>query len=260
MINKQEKGFAIVLSLVLLMAMTLMGGALIVISAGDHKSNNISDEYQQTFYVAETALYEGEKYIMNQYKGPYDKKGSRDSTKSGLPINNTVKFEPKVADDIYECFHSFADIKKDNFYTLKWNEPGKLADDLTAGEAGYKDISQSLSYYDFIAPSKSKIIIEKPITDNTDLKKETSDKLIERELKRLKKFRYHYFITRVGSAPFKGYGTSIKKGATDSGNDGVAYRVYGCGEYDPNKNELGIWQRDMGKIIVPLESTLILPK
>ena len=57
MINKQEKGFAIVLSLVLLMAMTLMGGALIVISAGDHKSNNISDEYQQTFYVAETALY-----------------------------------------------------------------------------------------------------------------------------------------------------------------------------------------------------------
>ena len=41
MINKQEKGFAIVLSLVLLMAMTLMGGALIVISAGDHKSNNI---------------------------------------------------------------------------------------------------------------------------------------------------------------------------------------------------------------------------
>ena len=59
MINKQEKGFAIVLSLVLLMAMTLMGGALIVISAGDHKSNNISDEYQQTFYVAETALYEG---------------------------------------------------------------------------------------------------------------------------------------------------------------------------------------------------------
>ena len=69
--KKNEKGFALVLSLVLLMAMTLMGGALIVISASDHRSNNISDEYQQTFYVAETALYEGEKYLLNQYLGPY---------------------------------------------------------------------------------------------------------------------------------------------------------------------------------------------
>ena len=68
--NKKEKGFALVLSLVLLMAMSLMGGALIVISASDHQSNNLSDEYQQTFYVAETALLEGEKYIINQFLGP----------------------------------------------------------------------------------------------------------------------------------------------------------------------------------------------
>jgi len=33
----------------------LMGGALIVISSGDHQSNNTSDQYQQTFYVAEHA-------------------------------------------------------------------------------------------------------------------------------------------------------------------------------------------------------------
>ena len=64
--NKNEQGFALVLSLVLLLAMSLMGGALIVISAGDHQSNNTSDEYQQTFYVAETALLEGEKYLLNQ--------------------------------------------------------------------------------------------------------------------------------------------------------------------------------------------------
>ena len=66
--KKNEKGFALVLSLVLLMAMSLMGGALIVISASDHQSNNISDEYQQTFYVAETALIEGEKYLLNNLK------------------------------------------------------------------------------------------------------------------------------------------------------------------------------------------------
>ena len=78
--NKKEKGFALVLSLVLLMAMSLMGGALIVISASDHQSNNISDEYQQTFYVAETALFEGEKYVINQFLGPYKSDGSRDTT------------------------------------------------------------------------------------------------------------------------------------------------------------------------------------
>ena len=79
--NNNEEGFALVLSLVLLMAMSLMGGALIVISASDHQSNNISDEYQQTFYVAETALFEGEKYVINQFLGPYKSDGSRDTTK-----------------------------------------------------------------------------------------------------------------------------------------------------------------------------------
>ena len=66
MIKKNEEGFALVLSLVLMLAMSLMGGALIVMSASDHQSNNKSDEYQQTFYVAETALLEGENtYLIN---------------------------------------------------------------------------------------------------------------------------------------------------------------------------------------------------
>ena len=69
--KKNEQGFALVLSLVLMLAMSLMGGALIVISAGDHRSNNKSDEYQQTFYVAETALIEGEKYVLNKFLGRF---------------------------------------------------------------------------------------------------------------------------------------------------------------------------------------------
>ena len=67
MIKKNEKGFALVLSLVLLLVMSLMGGALIVVSSGDHQSNNSSDQYQQTFYVAETGLFEAEKNIVNQF-------------------------------------------------------------------------------------------------------------------------------------------------------------------------------------------------
>ena len=49
--RKNEKGFALVLSLVLLMAMSLMGGALIVISASDHRSNNVSDEYLSLIHI-----------------------------------------------------------------------------------------------------------------------------------------------------------------------------------------------------------------
>ena len=69
--RKNEKGFALVLSLLLLLVMSLMRGSLIVISSTDHQSNNSSDEYQQTFYVAETALLEGEKFIINQMMGPW---------------------------------------------------------------------------------------------------------------------------------------------------------------------------------------------
>ena len=85
--RKNEKGFALILSLVLLLVMSLMGGSLIVISAGDHQSNNTSDDFQQTFYVAETALLEGEKYLTNHYKGPWKTDVTRDSTKAGLPDN-----------------------------------------------------------------------------------------------------------------------------------------------------------------------------
>ena len=81
-------------SLNTLLAMSLMGGALIVMSAGDHKSNNSSDEYQQTFYVAETALIQGEKYILNQFLGPWDTKtNTRDLTKKNLAENQTKVYD-----------------------------------------------------------------------------------------------------------------------------------------------------------------------
>ena len=62
--KNNQKGFTLILSLVLLLVMSLMGGSLIVISSSDHQSNNTSDEYQQTFYVAEHALIEAEKYLI----------------------------------------------------------------------------------------------------------------------------------------------------------------------------------------------------
>ena len=94
--NNKEKGFALILSIVLMLAMSLMGGGLIIIASGDHSSNNSSEDYQQTFYVAETALLEGERYLLNKFLGPWDSsKHERDKTKRALP-DDTIKFKGKM--------------------------------------------------------------------------------------------------------------------------------------------------------------------
>lgn len=241
MIKKNEKGFALVLSLVLLMAMTLMGGALIVISSSDHRSNNVGDEYQQTFYVAETALYEGEKYVLNQFLGPHDTSGDRDLTKRNLPPNHTVVFDP-TSSDVEDCFYSFPDIDGAEFKVLFGPSPD------TPTSTTKEQINESKNFYNLLSGNgASTKIIEDPIS-NLSTSSDRKTKIKNKEKVRLKKFSYEYFITRVGSAPFKGYGSSIKKDATDAGNDGMAYRIYGCGNFND------------GEIIVPLESTLILPK
>ena len=100
--KKNEKGFALVLSLVLMLVMSLMGGALIVISAGDHQSNNRSEDYKQTFYVAETALMEGERYILNQFLGPWNTSNhKRDAAKRNLPANQTSKYTGNMTQKNY---------------------------------------------------------------------------------------------------------------------------------------------------------------
>ena len=66
MIKNKQKGFALVLSLVLLLVMSLMGGGLVVIASSDHEGNNSSDHYQQAFYVAETALMQAEKSLIDK--------------------------------------------------------------------------------------------------------------------------------------------------------------------------------------------------
>ena len=70
-----------------------------------------------------------------------------------------------------------------------------------------------------------------------------------KEAEKLQLYYYEFFISRIGAAPFRGYGSSVKKGATDKGNDGMAYRVYGCGI-----------KKDNDRMIVALESTVVLPK
>jgi hypothetical protein len=227
--RNSEKGFALILSLVLLLAMSLMGGALIVMSAGDHKSNNSSDNYQQTFYVAETALIQGEKYILNQFLGPWDTKtNARDLTKKNMPPNQTtvydgamtkVNYGSKAPYKVYdpntnkECYNSFVGFDRKTFKVVaaeSWNF-GKLLYDSNINKGTQKEVVKEKEYLD--------------------------------------KYYFEYFITQVGAAPFRGTGTSVKLGASNTGNDGMAYRVYACGiSYGAPIQ------------IVTLESLVILPK
>jgi hypothetical protein len=227
--KNSEKGFALILSLVLLLAMSLMGGALIVMSAGDHKSNNSSDNYQQTFYVAETALIQGEKYILNQFLGPWDTKtNARDLTKKNMPPNQTtvydgamtkVNYGSKAPYKVYdpntnkECYNSFVGFDRKTFKVVaaeSWNF-GKLLYDSNINKGTQKEVVKEKEYLD--------------------------------------KYYFEYFITQVGAAPFRGTGTSVSLGASNTGNDGMAYRVYACGiSYGAPIQ------------IVTLESLVILPK
>ena len=226
--NKNEQGFALVLSLVLMLAMSLMGGALIVISAGDHQSNNTSDEYQQTFYVAETALIEGEKYLLNQYLGPWDTSThARDLTKKNLPANATSVWNGMLTNSDKKnytssstpyyntsnyCYNSFKDIDKTDLKIVvaeSWNFGQIIRDSFNSNAS----------------------VTEKGEAD------------------KLKNYYYEFFLTQIGAAQYRGFGSSIKKGATDSGNDGMAYRVFGCGIRGGND-----------RMIISLESTVVLPK
>ena len=199
--KKNERGFALVLGLVLLLVMSLMGGSLIVISSGDHKNNNEGDNYQQTFYVAETGLLAGERFLMNQYMGPWDS-GSRNTASRNLPGNIQ---DPSNT----SCLKSFPNI---NMATFKVALVNPAASDNEKGR--FKQWFNLL------------------LLDNDFIKEESAENTY------LKEFYYEYFLHRVGAAPFTGYGASIKKGASDERVDGMAYRVYSCGIYTGGRTNL----------------------
>ena len=258
MMNKNEKGFALVLSLILLLVMSLMGGALIVISSGDHQSNNTSDQYQQAFYVAETGLLEGEKKIINQFLGPWTQKNdipgpgeeaTADETDAhNLYLNSLTADEggdvrhtndrslPRNQINAIDtnCFKSFRNIKRADFqvthHVVNQNF-GKLIEPIF-GTPGEVD----------------------PLTTG-DVK--VMEKLTK-EKEYLKRFRYEFFSVNIGSAPYLGTGSSIKKTSNNSQSLGTAYKIYACGIMVAQGTELDDYDGEE-EIIIPLETVMVMP-
>ena len=230
MIKSKQKGFALVLSLVLLLVMSLMGGGFVVIASSDHEGNNSSAHYQQTFYVAETALMQAEKSLIDKMMGPVDSSGVRLRAQRYVPRNGDINNDGTADDAAPEqtpCYRSFRNLSRESSF--------QVVEQL-----------QDQSFYELIAPifSESKKAALTSI-DAVD-KRENA---FEKEEEFIQKFRYEFFSVNSGSSVFKGSGMSLKKTSTTSQKKGTAYKIYGCGMMGNANNP---------QILVPLEKIIIL--
>jgi len=55
--KNNQKGFALVLAILMLIVMSIMSITLVSLISGDFAENEIKDEYQQALYTAETSIY-----------------------------------------------------------------------------------------------------------------------------------------------------------------------------------------------------------
>ena len=261
--RKNEKGFALVLSLLLLLVMSLMGGALIVVSSGDHQSNNSSDEYQQAFYVAETALLEAEKSIINKAMGPWTNVDSL-TTPLGLTEGETTEF-----DDMKDQM-SLNAIGGYSRYTDARNLPTNVEDTISGLNRttpcfnSFRNINKTTSEGDgpaFLA-TEHKINLNfgtliAPIFENkSELDSLASVATLENEETHMQRFRYEYFSVNIGSATYRGAGSSLKKTTTNVQTSGSAYKIYGCGYMMPRDADSD--EFDDPDILIPLESVVVL--
>ena len=240
--RNNQKGFTLILSLVLLLVMSLMGGSLIVISSSDHQSNNTSDEYQQTFYVAEHALIEAEKYVINQMIGPWKNAEGKDAYDNyvnklqSLATNNNFARQTDASSpwpngrgiptniinvSSTPCSNSFRNLLKDG--------------------DGNTSVAAHQTLWNFGQ------LIE-PIL--------TAESAPDKEIEHMKRYRWEFFVINIGRSTFKGAGTSLKKTSTNAQQQGNAYKLYGCGYLMPKGAALT--DIDDPEILIPLETLVIL--
>ena len=253
--KNNQKGFTLILSLVLLLVMSLMGGALIVISSGDHQSNNTSDQYQQTFYVAEHALIEAEKRIINRMIGPWTEISSISSAPVGSTPTEITAHNNYIAQLTASAIDGLArhtdgrDIPR-NTVTPTETPCFKSFRNLIRTDSG-GDLTLVTDHF---VNQNFGSLIEPILNRPGDVGLEADD--ADKEKEYLKRFRYEFFSINVGSSTFKGAGASLKKTSTNVQRQGTSYRIYGCGYLMPNGADLG--EYDDPEILIPLETLVVL--
>ena len=250
--RKNEKGFALVLSLVLLMVMSLLGGSLIVITATDHQSNNSSDEYQQAFYVAETALLEGEKSVVNKMMGPWVDV----DTEFQVKPTGMTEGEEQEWDSMVENITNAAVLGMARNTDKRDLPTNTIAASNTPCFNRFRNINRAGFLVTEHKVNKNFGTLIQSVFTDTNLDSSTTTEIIAKEREYMERFRYEYFITNIGSAQYRGTGSSIKKTATNAQTSGTAYKVYGCGYLMPSGSSST--EFDDPDILVPLETVIVL--
>ena len=255
--NKNEKGFALVLSLTLLLVMSLLGGSLIVITSSDHQSNNTSDQYQQAFYVAETALLEAEKDIINTMMGEWLNPNETVAMRENLEVND----ENLAAHNNYVTqLQAFQVTDSDGTTLARDVDARKIPQNVAQATSGLDRDTQCFNSFknlvnkDTIQVVKHRTaqnfldLIISPLleTDNYDaVDSLATDREMEQENERMSEYFFEYFSVNLGSVAFKGSGASLKKTTTNVQRQGTQYKIYGCGYLQKNGNI---------EILIPLET------
>jgi len=293
--RKKEKGFALVLSLVLLLVMSLMGGSLIVITSSDHQSNNNSDQYQQTFYVAETGLMQGEKWVIDQYLGPWTKHGDLPSAEKVIEETGTTEAEIALYNSQVEAYNRAVSTyhKHSNSMTRFEYLRGPALNDfvVTTGNktdcmksfknievaetvtiAGEGTLPKRTNFINIVGP----ILLEKGCEDFENCKEYRTDQLVEKtdtslelsedaskiaekEVAYLRRFEYEFFVTNVGPAAYKGSGSSVAATTSSSSTQGTAYKIHACGIFYGKTSDETKTHNGEIEILIPLETVIVMP-
>jgi hypothetical protein len=115
-----------------------------------------------------------------------------------------------------------------------------------------------------IQPIFDKLKLEgKDDADTPDVDESTTAESLETEIeqeeKYLKRYHYEYFMVNVGTSPYKGTGSSIKKTSSDTGSTGTAYKLYACGMFYGKPGAGDTNHNGVSQIIIPLESLIVMP-
>tara|TARA_B100000809_G_scaffold74073_1_gene71834 strand:- start:3393 stop:4178 length:786 start_codon:yes stop_codon:yes gene_type:complete len=257
--NKNEKGFALVLSLTLLLVMSLLGGSLIVITSGDHQSNNTSDEYQQAFYVAETALLQAEKNLINKMMGPWV-----DPTGEGaLPPADDATEEERTSHTKYVQQLIDSSILSGDSKFARNTDKRATPRNLEDGFSGIDRSTECYKSFRNILRRDTALVVEHvtnqsfaqlifPLLEKSNystIDSLATDKEMEKETIRMSDYRYEFFSVNIGTSTFAGTGSSLKKSSTNTQRSGTSYKIYGCG-YLERGGEIDV--------LIPLETIVVL--
>ena len=138
--KKNEQGFAIALSILMLVIMSMMGVSLVLVASNDHAQNSKKDYTQQTFYAAETGIAEAKKYLETISKTSIP----TSVTKWNNPNNNNW------------CTPSlFRSLDSNNVYRLNNRSVESTLDNVIASTKGSEEHTrlQKYRYYYFITHS-----------------------------------------------------------------------------------------------------------